>query len=75
MSPRGRVPRQVAHLPAPRVAATALIAVIVLTTVTFGAAQRLKRAAPIIDPTEVRAVKLFSPGSPAARPAPASSSR
>jgi hypothetical protein len=61
VSPRRRIPSEVASLPAPRVAATALIAVIVLTTVAFGAAQRLKRAAPIIDPNEVRAVQLFSP--------------
>ena len=62
MSPRRRVPSEIAGLPAPRIAAAALIAVIVLTTVAFGAAQRLKRAAPIIDPDTVRAVELFSPG-------------
>ncbi|MFT4035388.1 MAG: hypothetical protein QM679_07420 [Patulibacter sp.] len=50
-----------ASLPAPRVAAAALIAVIALTTVAFGAAQRLKRAAPIIDVDSVRALSLFSP--------------
>lgn len=50
-----------AELPAPRIAAAALIAVIAVTTIAFGAAQRLKRAAPIIDPTTVEAVKLFSP--------------
>ncbi|MEH3054912.1 MAG: hypothetical protein PGN13_13080 [Patulibacter minatonensis] len=57
-----RLPSQVRELPAPRVAAGALVAVIVLTALSFGAAQRLKRAAPIIDPTTVRAVQLFSPG-------------
>lgn len=62
MSPRGRIPNEVASLPAPRVAAVALAVVIALTTVAFGAAQRLKRAAPIIDPSEVHAVELFSPG-------------
>lgn len=62
MSRRSRVPSEVAGLPAPRVAAVALAAVIILTTLSFGAAQRLKRAAPIIDPDQVRAVELFSPG-------------
>jgi hypothetical protein len=61
VSPRRTVPPAVASLPAPRIAATALLAVIVLTTATFGAAQRLKRASPLLDPTQVRAVQLFSP--------------
>jgi FlgD Ig-like domain len=62
VSRRGELPESVAGLPAPRVAATALIAVIATTTLAFGAAQRLKRAAPIIDPDEIHALKLFSPG-------------
>ncbi|MBO9532781.1 MAG: hypothetical protein J7513_07400 [Solirubrobacteraceae bacterium] len=56
------MPREVAGLPAPRVAAVALVGVIALTTVSFGAAQRLKRAAPIIDVQSVQAVQLFAPG-------------
>lgn len=52
-------PRELAALPGRRVAVAALVIALVLTAIAFAAAQRLKRAAPIVYKTQ--AIELFSP--------------
>ncbi len=52
-------PRELAALPGKRVAIAALVLALVLTAVAFAAAQRLKRAAPVVYGTQ--AIELFSP--------------
>lgn len=52
-------PRELASLPGRRVAAASLILALVLTAIAFAAAQRLKRATPLVYGTQ--AIELFSP--------------